>query len=181
MKLGGLTNMADVKAMILYIMNYTGRPLSYDNLADIVLYDELVEYFDFTAAMDELLNKGLIDILSPDETRTYKITSLGQQTVQIYEKNLPFNVRKKNVASVIRVLAQIERDKQIKTDIQKENGGYLVTCTLMEGEQLLMEYKILVPNELQAHLIAEQFKSDPTPKYQGILSLLIDEKLFDND
>ena len=59
-----------------------------------------------------------------------------------------------------------------------EEGGYLVTCRLTEQEKTLLEYKVLVPDEMQAHIIADQFLKHPTEKYQSIMAALIDENLF---
>ena len=54
-------------------------------------------------------------------------------------------------------------------------------CTLLEGEDTLLEYRLFVPTQIQAQIIVDQFENNPTEKYKNILQLLIDEKLFDED
>lgn len=176
---GGLHSIGDVKALILYILKYAEKPLNRENLTEIVLDDGLVEYFDFTQALQKLLEDGLVDIAAPDEQNSYVLTEPGRQTEALYEANLPFNVRKKNLAAMMRVLAQIKRESNTHTEIAPVDGGFLVTCSLTEEDRLLLQYSVLVPDELQAHMIADQFIKQPTEKYQGIMSLLIDQRLFE--
>lgn len=176
---GGLHSLGDVKALILYISHSASRPLSQTHLTEIILNDGLVDYFDFSQAIQELLQEGLLDIASPEETDTYIITNMGRQTEQLYEKKLPFIVKKKALAALTKTLAKIKRDSNTYTEITPSSAGFLVTCRLTENDQTLLEYSVLVPDELQAHMIADQFSKFPTEKYQAILSAVIDENLFE--
>ena len=175
---GGLHTIGDVKALILYICYTAARPLDRENLTEIAMHDGLVDYFDFSQALQELLEEGLLDISSPDKTNTFIITGIGIQTKELSEKDIPFNVKKRALAALTKALAKIQRDSNTHTNIEKTEGGYLVTCTLTEQDKILLEYKVLVPDEMQAHIIADQFSKSPTVKYQGIMEQLIDEKLF---
>ena len=176
---GGLHSVGDVKALILYISNSAALPLTQENFTEIVLHDGLVNYFDFSQAFQELLQEGLLDILSVEENNRFVITEIGTQTEKLYEKNLPFNVKKKTLAALTKVLAKIQRDSNTHTEIVAAASGYHVICRLCENDQTLLEYKVLVPDELQAHLIADQFSKFPTEKYLAIMSAVIDENLFE--
>ncbi len=176
---GGLHALGDVKALILYISRSAATALTQENFTEIVLNDGLVNYFDFSQAFQELLQEGLLDILSVEESDKYVITEIGAQTEQLYEKKLPFNVKKKTLAALTKVLAKIQRDSSTHTEILPTTGGFHVVCRLSEKEQTLLEYTVLVPDEMQAHMIADQFAKYPTEKYQAIMSALIDENLFE--
>ena len=111
---GGLHTIGDVKALVLYILDTASIPLDKEHITEIVLSDGLVDYFDFTQAIQELLQEGLIDILSPDHTNTYVITDVGTQTKNIYEKNLPFNVKKHTLAAITKTMAMMTGSTNIK-------------------------------------------------------------------
>ena len=175
---GGLHTLGDVKALVLYILDASSQSLEREHLTEIILNDGLVDYFDFSQALQELLQEGLIDITSPDEINTFVITNVGIQTKDLYEKNIPFNVKKRALAALTRVLAKIKRDSNTHTDITAVEGGFQVTCRLTEDTKVLLEYKVLVPDEMQAHIIADQFVKNPTEKYQSMMAALIDENLF---
>ncbi len=177
--IGGLNSVPDVKVLVLYILNYAGTPLSKDNIQHIALSDGLVQYFDLCQAIDEALLTGLIDVVSSADPDTVRITEVGRQTLAMFEKTLPHSVRRKNQTALLNMLADIERGRNVKSDIIKKEGGYEAVCTLLDGDDTLLEYKLFVPTQIQAQMIVDQFENDPTGKYKGILSLLIDEKLFE--
>ena len=175
---GGLHTLGDVKALILYILHSASRSLEREHLTEIILNDGLVDYFDFSQGLQELLQEGLIDISSPNETNSFVITDVGIRTMELYQKNIPFNVKKRALAALTKTLAKIRRESNTHTDVALVEGGYLVTCCLTEENKTLLEYKVLVPDEMQAHIIADQFLKHPTEKYQSIMAALIDENLF---
>ncbi len=177
--IGGLNSVGDVKVLVLYILNYAGMPLSKDNIVKIAMQDGLVEYFDLMQAIDEGLLTGIIDIIGKDSPDILRITEIGRQTLSMFERSLPHNVVRKNQSALLKMLADIEREKSVKADIQKTKNGYEVACTLLDGEDTLLQYKLFVPTQIQAQMIVDQFKSNPTQKYKSILQLLIDEKLFE--
>lgn len=179
--IGGLNSVSDVKLLVLYILNYTGTPISRANLIKIAMDAGSVEYFDLCQAIDELLMTGPIDITGKDTPDMLRITEVGKQTFAMFEKSLPYNVRRKNQAALIKILADIERERYVKSEIIEKQNGYEVVCTLVEGEDILLEYRLLVPTQIQAQIIADQFKTNPTDKYKNILELLVDEKLFEDE
>lgn len=178
--IGGLNSVPDVKVLVMYILNYAGFPLSKDNLIKITLDSGTVEYFDVAQAIDEMLMTGLIDITGKDSPNMLRITEMGRQTLSMFEKTLPHSIRRKNQASLLKMLADIERKQNVKSKIEKTESGYEVVCTLLEGKDTLLEYKLLVPTQIQAQIIVDQFEKNPTEKYKNILELLIDEKLFED-
>lgn len=179
--IGGLNSVPDVKVLVLYILNYAGTPLTRDNINQIALADGLVQYFDLCQAIDEALLTGLIDVVSSDTPDILRITELGRQTLSMFEKTLPHSVRRKNQSALLKMLADIERGRNVRAQVVKKKDGYEAVCTLLDGDDTLLEYRLYVPTQIQAQMIVDQFENDPTGKYKSILSLLIDEKLFEDD
>lgn len=178
--IGGLNDVSDVKILVLYILNYAGTPLKRENLMHIALDSGSVQYFDLAQAIDELLLTGPVDIVSAQEPDMLRITQLGRQTLSMFEKNLPYSVRRKNQAALLDMLADIKRKQSVKSEIVKKQSGFEVVCTLYDGDETLMSYTLLVPTQIQAQMIADRFEKRPTDVYKSILGLLIDEKLFED-
>ncbi len=179
--IGGLNDVSDVKILVLYILNYAGKALSRENLMLIALEAGSVQYFDLVQAIDELLLTGPVDIVGKDNPDMLRITEMGRQTLAMFEKNLPYTVRRKNQSALLKMLSDIKRKQSVKSNITKKEGGFEVVCTLLDGDDTLLEYKLLVPTQIQAQMIASQFEKQPTEKYKSILELLIDEKLFEDE
>lgn len=179
--IGGLNDVSDVKILVLYILNYAGTSLSKDNLIHIGLDAGSATYFDLAQSVDELLMTGHIDIVSRETPDIIRITEMGRQTLALFEKNLPYTVRRKNQSALVKMLADIRKSQSVKSDIIKKENGYEVVCTLLDEQDVLLEYKLFVPTQIQAQMIVSQFEKDPASKYKSILALLIDEKLFEDN
>ena len=177
--IGGLNDVSDVKILVLYILNYAGAPLTRDNLMHIALDSGSVQYFDLAQAIDELLLTGPIDVVSTDTPDILRITEMGRQMLSMFEKNLPYTVRRKNQSALLKMLADIKHKQSVRSSVTKTETGYEVCCSLYDGDMLLLEYKLMVPTQIQAQMVADQFEKNPTDKYKNILDLLIDEKLFE--
>lgn len=177
-ELGGLREMADVKGLILYLLREANCVLKEVQLTDILMEDGLVEYFDYTQAVEQLLVKGLIDIASLEETSSYRITNQGREVVGEYEKKIPYNVRSKTLAAMQRNLRQRREEDQIFTEIAPSESGFLLTCNIHEGAETMLSYSVLVPDQKTAHYAAERFRANPSLYYQKILELTLDEDLF---
>ena len=179
--IGGLNSVSDVKILVLYILNYAGTPLLKENLINIALEAGSASYFDLVQAIDELLITGPIDVVSTNDPDTIRITAMGEQMLSMFEKNLPYTVRRKNQSALVKILADIRRENSVKSSVNKVGSGYEVVCSLFEGDTTLLEYKLFVPTQIQAQMIADQFEKNPEKKYKDILSLLIDEKFFEDE
>ena len=179
--IGGLNDVSDVKILVLYILNYASSTLSRDNIVHIGLDAGSATYFDLMQSVDELLMTGHIDIVSKNEPDNIRITEMGRQTLSLFEKNLPYTVRRKNQSALFKMIANIKRSQSVKSDVRKKGSGYEAVCTLLDGDDVLLEYKLFVPTQIQAQMIVSQFEKDPTGKYKNILELLIDEKLFEDE
>ncbi len=179
--IGGLNSVPDVKVLVLYILNYAGGQLSKENLMRIALDGGTAEYFDIAQAIDGLMNSGLVDFVSQNTPDQLYITELGRETLSVFERSLPLSVRRKNQSALLRLLAEIERKRSIKSRIEQKEHGFEVVCTILEGEDTLLEYRLFVPTLIQAQMIVDQFETDPISKYKNILQLLIDEKLFEEE
>ena len=179
-ELGGLYNLADVQNLVLYLLDISTMELTKQNIIEISLYDGLVEYFDVTEALNELLKKGLIDIISLEKDQTYKITDYGRQTHE-NRPSLPYNIRKKANAALAMIISRIEHQNDVVATYKEVCGGYEVCCTLNENDIVLFEYKLFVPTKMSAHIVCQQFKENPIKKYQDMMEYIIDKDMFNKE
>lgn len=177
-ELGGLREMADVKALILYLLKEAGCDLKEGQLTDVMMADGLVEYFDYAQAVEDLLMNGMIDIASLDEAGSYHITKQGLAVVAEYEARLPHNVKSKTLTALEETLRRKQEDDQIYAEIEPSDSGFTVTCTIREGGEVMLSYQVLVPDRKDAYYVAERFRENPSGYYQKMMELILDEDLF---
>ena len=177
-ELGGLIEIPDVKGLILFLLKEADCIIDEAQLTDILMEDGLVEYFDYTQAKEELLVSGLMDIASLEEMDRYRITAQGREVVEQYENKIPYNVRSKTLAALQRNLRNRREEGQIFTEIIPSDSGYLLSCNIHEGEETMLAYQVLVPDQKTAHYAAERFRENSAVYYQKILEIVLDEDLF---
>ena len=127
------------------------------------------------------MNSGLIDYTGKDTPDQLYITDLGKETLEVFENDLPYSVRRKNQSALLRLMADIERQSLVKSRVEEREKGFEAVCTLLDGEDTLLEYKLYVPTRIQAQMVVDQFERDPIDKYKKILSQLIDENVYGDE
>ncbi|MDR3552180.1 MAG: DUF4364 family protein [Clostridia bacterium] len=170
---GGLRDKNEVKILICYLLKNVGRPLTFENLNEILRQDGLVNYFEFAQAVKEMLETGHIDLIEQGGAQAYKVTKLGAGTAGLFERRLPLSVREKAVRSGVRLLAKIQREAENRAEIiEEESGGFSVRCRILDNGDELMGITLLVPALDQARAVQKEFQQNPEAVYKGVLALL---------
>ncbi len=177
-ELGGLHDMTDVKGLILYLLKEARCILKEAQMTEVLMADGLVEYFDYTQAMEQLLIAGMIDIASLEETNSFRITKRGLAVEAEYEARIPYNVRSKTLAALKENLRKRREEEQIFTEISPSQSGYRVTCSISEGGETMLAYEALVPDHRSAYLVAERFRENPSHYYQKMMEIILEDDLF---
>ena len=166
----------DVKIFILYLMRNIGYPLDFANLNDIVVQDDIVNYFDFAECFAELLETGNIAELKIDGEELYIITDQGIHVADNLQSNLLNIIKEKSLKSALRLLSFKKRGANLKcTAVQREDGCYQLNCRIIEKEQDLLNLTVLIDNKTQLEKIKYNFNDRPETVYRGILALLSGE------
>lgn len=170
---GGLKDADEIKILICYLLKSVNRPLSFNNLNEILQHDGLCNYFGFASALHELLVSGHVDLKKQDNEDLYKTTSLGVETAKLFERRLPASVREKAVNAAVRLLARIKRESENRVEIEKNaSSGFYVTCNVLDMGDTLMSVKLLVADQAQAQAVKSRFQASPETVYKGMLALM---------
>lgn len=169
---GGLRDQNEIKILICYLLKNSGRPLTFDNLNEILQQDGLVNYFEFANSLNELLMSGHVDLSQENGAEYYRVTRLGEATAATFERRLPLAVREKAVRAAVRLLERERLKAENKVTITRVDNGYTVECRVLDGSDELLAVRVLVPELAQAKAVESQFLSDPGAVYSGALALL---------
>ncbi len=170
---GGLTTPQETRVLVCHLLYSVKKPLSASQINNIVSQDGLVNYFELSSCMAQLLESGhLVPKFTKDDEDYYILSPLGEETAQKLEKMVPKSVRDKAVKAAIRLLARIDRDQSVKTDITPCGNGFNVQLRLLDGDADLMEMTVFLPEKNQAESVCKEFLGDPALVYKGVLALL---------
>jgi len=170
---GFIHDQLEIKFLILYLTARLIEPVSFDQILDLSMCDDGVEYFSFSESLADLVKTGHLQINSED---LYSITEKGMRNSRICETSLPYSVRlrcDKNLSIVNRAL---RRKSQIRAATEtRPNGTYAVRLMLDDDLGSVMNLNLMVPREDLGQMIAERFKSEPEQYYSRIIDLFLTE------
>jgi predicted transcriptional regulator len=159
----------DIKILILFILSRLPGALSGETLADLVLCDEGISYFDYAECLSELIETGHVT----QSDGKYSITEKGIRNGAAIESSLPYTVRVKAERSVTAVATGMKRDSMIKTSHEDLPGqGCMVSLSLSDGVGEIITMRLISSGEEQARRIEDNFRLGAESYYNRIIGIL---------
>ena len=146
-----LKNQNDIKIFILYLLMNVPRPLSYNELNDIVVQDELVSSLDFAECIAQLEDTGNVAFTPGSQGEE------GGGTFRITDQGKTF------------------KDQGVKVSVStitQPDGRVKITFGLSEKENELLQISLQADNSYQARQMTLHFEEQPEIIYRSVLSLL---------
>lgn len=168
MAFGFIRGKMDVKLLILYVLTRLPAPIDGESLADLVLIDGGVTYFDYKQCLAELTASGQVQL----EDGLYCVTGEGRQNMDILERDLPFSVRKKAGQNLKPVAEGMRRAESILACHETDENGLTVHLALSDGIGSIFDLRLLVADEAQARRIEDNFKKNAEGFYTQFVEAL---------
>lgn len=171
---GGLRNGHEVSVLICYLLKNISVPLTKTELSDALLNEGLVNYFELTNSLSELVKLNQVHVtVDVDGTEEYTLTDIGTKNLGVIETELPASVREKAVNAVLRILAMKKRLQDNRAEIIAVKDGFKVNMQILDIGSDLLDLELFVPDAMVAKQIRNNFLNDPQLLYKGILALLM--------
>ena len=175
-KVGGPNTIFDIKVMLCYLLNTLNKPISAENLLNVMMSQELVNYFEYESAMAELVNGGQVEKFTHDDEDFYKISEQGASIVVELESSLSASLKSRVVEAAVKLLAYRQNERENKADIIEVEGGYNLVIEIPGHPQPLCKIELFFPERLQAQMARDGFLNDPTLTYTAILSAVTGDR-----
>lgn len=174
---GGIYDHNDLKFLILYVLDHCKDPISPFMLGDIMLNDELVDFFDFSTSLQELTETGHVVKTFYHEQEYYTITPLGMETISLFSNRLKYHVRKASMEAAQSALKKMRRGERIWAQwFPLKNGTYMVALSFFESGEELLSLKLQASSKEQAKQICDNFYQNAESIVPGITGLLFEKK-----
>lgn len=168
-KKGGPNTIFDIKVMLCYLLNTLKKPISAENLLNVMLSQELVNYFEYESAMAELCDGGQVEKFTHDGEDFYKISEQGASIVVELESSLALSLKSRVVEAAVKLLAYRQNERENKAGIIEVEGGYNLVIEIPGEPQPLCKIELFFPERLQAQMARDGFLNDPTLTYTALL------------
>ena len=171
-RFGFIHDKLDIKILILFVLRRLPDYVQGDTLAELVLCDDGISYFDYTECLDELIGTGHIE----RDGQRYRITEKGDEHGGTIESSLPYSVRKKAEKLIEPVAQKLLRNKMIKTSHTAASGGVTVELSMSDGVGEVISMRLLAADEDQAAEMEKNFREHAEEYYGGIVEFLSGHK-----
>lgn len=166
-KPGGLTSDTEIRILLCYLVK-AAAPLTREAMQGALLQEQLVNYFEFVNALDELEDQQLIE----STENGFVITEKGSVVADTLAYDLPRSVRESAVRAVIRIQSWVHKAAQNKAHVEPDGDEYLVVCTIEDMGRDSFQIRLSMPDRLTAEMVKNRFISKGSKVYSQLLNLL---------
>lgn len=173
---GGLHSLHEIKILICYLLMSAEEPLSREAISNILCEYGMANFFDISAAIDELLS---LHHLTEETDGRFSVSDTGKHIAATLSDMIPYTLRERSVRAALQLSARRRNERENRVDIETTDSGCTVTCTIGSVGTPLLTFTLLVADELQAHLIRDRFLDNPLRLYQSVIAQLTGQATVD--
>ena len=172
-----LKDVQTVKILICYLLYRINKPVDSEQLYDIAVTTEIINYFFYQAAMDYLIkNNSIHSEDGKNNTKIYTLTEKGISCAKTLRGYVPKSYRDKIVQAALRYFAKLKYESEVKIEYIELDKGYYVHCRCLDIGDDLLDLKLFAPDRTQAEMIGNKIMLNPTGFYSKILSFALENK-----
>lgn len=175
---GGLTNEYEIRILVCWLLNRIKSPVTPAQLYSAMLGERLVNYFEATQAVRQLLQSGHLLALAPDDPEgPLTVTDLGRKTGETFQSDLPRSVRDRMIEALGRSVMQDRFARENRAEVTECEDGFRLELALRDVGNDLLSLSLYAPTREMAQRMRESFLKDPTLVYRTLLASLTGERL----
>ena len=168
--------LAENKLLLLYILKSLNRPISNTQLTEIVLENNLINYFTLQQYISELNESDFMIYEEVDDKQLLTLTQKGENVLSFFKERISpskISVLDKYIKEKIDL---IKKELTIKSDYTLgNNSDFLVDLKALENGSPLIDLKISVPSKKQATSLCSKWQENSSEVYNKIINVLFDE------
>lgn len=176
MHLGNTEELAQNKLLLLYIIKFSNKDFTNNELTEFVLERNYMNYFFIQQYLSELVNSNFIEKVNIDSKEVYRLLEKGDVALSYFEDRIPNSIKEELDNEFNRFKSENKKETQVVSDYyQKENNLFVVNLKLVENEDVLFSLYLDVASKEQADLVCERWKNDTEHIYKNIIKLLTED------
>ncbi len=168
--------LAENKLLLLYILKQIDLPLTKNQLTEIVLENNLLNYFTLQQYISELISANFIEQNEINDKSRLVVTLNGDKVLNMFsnrlsdmKKNLVDDFVKKNI-NIIKNEISLSADYTIAN-----NNSFTVNLKATENDITLIDLKLNVVSNNQARELCSKWKNHSSELYTKIINILIED------
>lgn len=171
-----LSSAHDVKIAICYLLDKLDRPVTEEQLYEIALNSEIINYFYYTEAMSDLLKNGSISKKTINGTECIVLEEKGRMGADYFNEFIPYHFRSRLLKSALRFFSKLRRESEAYFEITETPNGCELECTIKDTDYDLMRIALYAPDRDQAEIIKKNILLNPAGFYHKVITYALDNK-----
>ena len=166
-------SLAENKVLILYVLDKLKKPITNDDLFQLISVANNMNYFYFKQFLFDLVESKYISSYTKEEQTFYSITEAGKYTLSLTSDMLP-GIIKLNIDTKIKSeLEQIKEESSISAEfLPHSENDFTVTCRLSENHKTIFEIQTFAGSREQAQAIIDNWQNNASEIYPKILEII---------
>ena len=169
---GGLTTTTEVRILLCYILDSLDAPINRQQLEDVLLGEELVNYFAMAESLTQLVAQGLMT----EDDGVFRITEQGRTVAQTLAQDVPRTVRDTAVRGVIRAQQYTAKQAAHHSQVVKTAQGNAVHASIGDDTGPLFKLELYMPDDLTAKAVQRKFVEHGDTVYKLVLAALTENR-----
>lgn len=166
--------LAEKKLLLLYILDKVQHPLTNQQINQLVLENDIMDYFMLQQFLGELKDSSFIIEEDGKKSKICHITDKGKNTLDYFNNRIP-NHQKSGIDKILeKKKEELKQRSEIKADyIETQENEYMVKLSMIEDSITIISLKLNVATLKQAKEICEKWKKNPDDIYKKIIDAVI--------
>ena len=161
------------KALILYVLDKIGKPISNTALLKLITSINNMNYFYFQQFLLDLIETKYVIAYPKGKETIYELTSEGQQALELVKDVIPGYLKFKADHNFKENLRKTENELSITADFTPNSeNDYTVKCQITENNKTIFEIQTFATSREQAKIIVDNWMHNADLIYPKLLEIL---------
>jgi predicted transcriptional regulator len=167
--------LAENKLLLLYVLYEIKLPVSNNQLTQIILENNFINYFTLQQYITELNSSKFIEYTDKDGKQRLVITEKGVKVLSMFKNRISVSKIDSIDEYLLNHLPGIKKEITVNADYTiVKNNNFIVNMTVVENDLLIMDLKINVPSKKHAEDLCKKWKENSSHIYDNIMKSLFD-------
>ncbi|MCL2495778.1 MAG: DUF4364 family protein, partial [Oscillospiraceae bacterium] len=160
----------EIRLLLCFLAEHLAQPLTEDLAEQVFAKEGLANYFEYTAALHELLESGRLVMSAREGEAVLRLPGKYAHAAGELARELPRRVKDRalHAAEQLQARSRRERENGI-TEYPADGGGCYMTFRQGKGGDMLMSVTVYVPDRDTAQAMREKFLENPGKIYTAVI------------
>lgn len=169
-----IEELAENKLLLLYVLEKIKFPISQNQLTEIILEINLMNYFTLQQYIAELISSDFVRNNDYEGKKKLSLTKKGSKVLSFFQNRISDNKLELLDSYLEHNMASIKKQITVTADYTlQRNRNFIVDLKACEGDTVLIDIKLYAVSNKQARNICTKWKEQSSDLYNEIINLLM--------